>query len=605
VTADSATTEKVWLAERQIALVRLFVVVANTLVYLFLMEKAGTVPGLAYAIIVVAFLYTAWVLRAEPYRRYAFLASSYFTSAGDTLLLIAWIYATGARSSPFYLLLYISISAVAFRYGVRETVAAAVLYAASYLALLVALGQVAGHVAEIVVRLAYVPLIALLSALMSREILRQTRSRVEIAERLSRETRVAERRSRFLADATAILTRSLDWEEISARVARLIVPTLGDNCVVDLVTSDGGLRRMAEASADPGKEALLRELRAFPMNEAEGSPTRRALATGQTVFIPNFDEASLRSLDRNDAYGRIVRAIAPTSSVSIPLISRARTLGVLTYGMDASGRRHDPADLALAEELARHAALAIDNARLYRDAQEAITSRDRFISIASHELKTPLTTLRLQAEGLLRQMGPSRGALDPAAQARRLTTIVAQTARLDELVSQMLDVSRISAGRLDLNLQPIDLGAVTAEVVARFEDQLSRAAASVSVSVAGAPVVGCWDPMRVDQIVTNLVGNAIKYGAGRPIEVAVSAGEGRARLVVRDQGIGIDREQQGRLFHRFERLVGKDAPGGIGLGLWITRQFVEAMAGTISVESDLGRGSTFVVELPIARAGVT
>jgi len=157
---------------------------------------------------------------------------------------------------------------------------------------------------------------------------------------------------------------------------------------------------------------------------------------------------------------------------------------------------------------------------------------------------------------------------------------------------------RRAAGRLDLDLQPTDLGAITSEVVGRFDDE-AVAVATVSLDVPGRPVVGRWDPIRIDQIVTNVVGNALKYGGGKPVEVAVSARDGHARLVVRDHGIGIDREQQARLFHRFERLAGQNAPGGIGLGLWITRQFVEAMAGSIRVESELGEGATFVIELPI------
>jgi signal transduction histidine kinase len=599
VTADSATTEKVHAAERQIAFVRLFVVLTNTVVYLWLMDKAGTVPSLAYGIIAVAFLYTAWVLAAEPYRRYPLLASSYFTSAGDAVLIMGWLLATGGIRSPFYLLLYISISAVAFRYGVRETAAATAIYALSYLGLLVASGQVAGHAPEIVVRLAYIPLFASLSGLMSREVLRQMRSRAELAERLNHETRASERRSRFLADATALLTRSLDWEELPTRIARLVVPALGDNCVVDVVIEGGSLRRMAEASVDPEKEHLLRRLRAFPSVSGEQSPAQRALTTGTTVFIPRFDESVLAALERGDEYSRIVRALAPTSSVSIPLKSRERTVGVLSFGMSAAGRQHDPADLSLAEELARHAALALDNARLYREAQQAISARDQFLSIASHELRTPLTTLKLQGDGLMRQASLARPT-DPETTQHRLAAIVAQTARLDQLVGQLLDVSRITGGELTLHLQDTDLAAVAAEVVGRFEDQLAHVGSTVSLSVEGHPVVGQWDPVRVDQIVTNLVGNAIKYGAGKPVQVTVTAADGHARLTVRDQGIGIDPDHQPRLFQRFQRIAGKEGPGGIGLGLWITRQFVEAMAGSIRVQSRLGEGATFVVELPVA-----
>jgi signal transduction histidine kinase len=600
---DLAATEKVRSAERQIAIVRSFVVLINTLVYLLLMDKAGTLPWLAAAVIAVAFLYSGWVLWREPYRRYALLLSSYFTTATDALLIIVWVLATGGIHSPFYILLYLSISAVAFRYAARETAAATAIYAGSYLGLLLALGQVGGHAADVTVRLSYIGLFGLLSGLMSREVLRQTRFRVELAEQLNRETELAGRRSRFLADASATLAGSLDWEEIPTCIARLMVPMLGDNCVVDVIDEDGSLRRQGEASVYPAKEELLRQLRAFPVPD-EASPVRRALATGQTVFIPQFDDAALGDLKRGDAYTGLVRAIGPTSSITIPMRGRDRMLGALSFGMGGSGRAHDPADLALAEELARHAALAIDNARLYREATQAIQARDTFLSIASHELKTPLTTLVLQADGLLRQSrGSPADGLDSMSVIRRADKMVQQTHRLDRLINQLLDVSRITSGHLDLDLKQVDLAGVVNEVVTRFSEDLASAGSTLSVSNDGGAVIGRWDPMRLDQIVTNLVSNAIKYGRGGTIDVALAVRGGRARFAVTDHGIGIDKAHQRRLFQRFERMAGKDAPGGIGLGLWITRQFVVAMEGSITVESDLGQGATFAVELPTRADG--
>jgi signal transduction histidine kinase len=600
---DLAAIEKIRSAERQIAIVRSFVVLINTLVYLLLMDKAGTRPGLAITVIAVALLYSGWVLWSEPYRRYALLASSYFTAASDALLIIVWVYATGGIHSPFHLLLYLSISAVAFRYAARETLAAGAIYVGAYLGMLLVLGQVGGHAAEVTVRLTYIGLFALLSGLMSREVLRQTRFRVEIAEQLNRETELAGRRSRFLADASATLARSLDWEEIPTCIARLMVPLLGDNCVVDLIQEDGSIRRQGEASVYPAKEDLLRQLRAFPI-ASEASPVRRALATGETVFIPRFDDTALGGLTRGSEYSGIVRAIGPTSSITIPMRGRDRMLGALTFGMGGSGRAHDPADLALAEELARHAALAIDNARLYREATQAIQARDTFLSIASHELKTPLTTLVLQADGLLRQSKSlSADGTESVSVRRRADKIVQQTHRLDRLINQLLDVSRITSGRLDLDLKQVDLAGIVDEVVARFSEDLAVVGSTLSVSHDGGPVIGCWDPMRLDQIVTNLVSNAIKYGRGGMIDIALAVHSERARLVITDHGIGIEKTEQQRLFQRFERIAGKDAPGGIGLGLWITRQFVEAMEGSITVQSDLGQGATFAVELPTRTDG--
>jgi signal transduction histidine kinase len=176
--------------------------------------------------------------------------------------------------------------------------------------------------------------------------------------------------------------------------------------------------------------------------------------------------------------------------------------------------------------------------------------------------------------------------------------MVAQTVRLDRLVGQLLDVSRIAAGRLDLETEEVELGTIVQEVVGRFEDELSRVGSTIQVENAGPSVAGRWDPMRIDQVVTNLVGNAIKYGEGRPIEIRLELSGNRAWLTVRDQGMGIAPDQQRLLFRRFARAAGREAPGGIGLGLWIARQLVEAHGGSIRVESALGEGSSFIVELP-------
>ena len=382
-------------------------------------------------------------------------------------------------------------------------------------------------------------------------------------------------------------------------MARLVVPLLGDNCVVDLLDEDGTIRRMAEASVDPAQEELLRLLRDFPPTSAhERSPVRRAIDTNEIVVIPKFDEAALGALQREDEYADLIRRIGPTSSVTIPLRSRGRALGAMTFGMAASGRSHSPDDIALAAELAQRAALAIDNADLYRQARQAIGARDAFLSIASHELRNPMATLALQAQRLSRLIArdPDSAALDSLA--RGTGKIAEQTRRLDRMIGQLLDVSRIATDHLDLDLQEVDLMAVVTEVVDCFDEECARTGSAILVTADERPVTGRWDPLRLDQIVTNLVGNAVKYGAGRPIQVEVARASDRARVIVKDQGIGIAREQQPRLFQRFERLVGRDSPKGLGLGLWITRRLVEAMGGSIAVESELGQGARFVVELP-------
>lgn len=575
---DPTSSEKVRIAERQIAPVRLLVVSFNSAVFAFLMDKAGTVPIVAYGIIAVALAYAVWTLRWPRASTGGLLGSSYFTASADALLIVAWIYATGGISSPFHMLLYLSVVAVAFRYELRETVAAAIIYVASYVGLLAILGQMAGHGTIVLVRVAYVGLCAMLAMVMSREVSRQMRSRAEVSEQLGRQGRLLERRSRFLADASTALASSLDWDEIPSRIARLVVPTLGAACLVDLVGPEGELSRAAEASAEPGDPDLLPRLSAWTTAGGPESPLSRVLQRGEAVADSDAVIVPLKTTGR--PFGALTLKLASTPSASGPLRWKPST-----------------EDLSVAEELAQHAALAVENARLYREAREAVAARDVFLTMAAHELRTPLASLRLYAELLARAARPSPPPA-PTDTASRAQKIIRQTQRLDRLVDQLLDVSRISAGRLALEPEDVHLGSIVEDVVSRFEEERSRVGSIIQVEYAGAPVMGRWDPARIDQVVTNLVGNAIKYGEGGPISIRLERSGDRASLTVRDQGIGIAPGEQRRLFQRFARAAGHEAPGGIGLGLWIARQLVEAHGGSIRVESAPRQGSSFIVELP-------
>ncbi|AUX37920.1 MULTISPECIES: ATP-binding protein [Sorangium] len=238
-------------------------------------------------------------------------------------------------------------------------------------------------------------------------------------------------------------------------------------------------------------------------------------------------------------------------------------------------------------------------ARLYQDAEDAIKRRDEFLALAAHELKTPLTPLRLLAGSVLRAL--QRNAPAEALQ-EKTAVILRQVDRLSELVDELLDVSRLTAGRLGLQIEEVDLAAVVRDVAWRFRDSLSRAGYDLRVA-ADEPVSGRWDRTRVDQIVTNLLSNAAKYGAGKPIDVEVAGDDRTARLVVRDQGIGIAPQDHVRIFERFERAADHASYSGLGLGLWIVRHVLAALGGTIRVESELGAGTTFIVELPRRAAG--
>ena len=224
--------------------------------------------------------------------------------------------------------------------------------------------------------------------------------------------------------------------------------------------------------------------------------------------------------------------------------------------------------------------------------KDAISVRDDFLSIASHELHTPLTPLKLQIERLRRK--PQT----PDQVAEKLAVVDRQVDRMINLVTQLLDVSRIAGGKLRLKTEEVDLGAVVKEVAEAVREELVRTSTELVMRLPTEAVRGLWDRTRVEQIATNLVSNAIKYGAGKPVTVEVGKRDGHAFLSVRDHGIGIAPEQQSRIFDRFERAVSVRHYGGFGLGLWIVRQIVEASGGAVRVESEVGEGSCFTVELP-------
>jgi signal transduction histidine kinase len=229
--------------------------------------------------------------------------------------------------------------------------------------------------------------------------------------------------------------------------------------------------------------------------------------------------------------------------------------------------------------------------RAMRDELEvAVRVRDEFLSMASHELKTPLTTLQLQTQALLN----GRGSASPE---KRLAAIDRQVVRITRLVHDMLGVSRIRAGRLELDLNDVDLVALLREALVTFEHEIERSHSSVTLE-GEAEMVGRWDRTRLEQVVSNLLSNALKYGGGAPIVLSVAATDDGARLTVQDRGMGIRAADQERIFARFERAAEVRNIGGFGVGLWIVSEIVRAHRGSIRVVSEPGAGAAFIVELP-------
>ena len=229
--------------------------------------------------------------------------------------------------------------------------------------------------------------------------------------------------------------------------------------------------------------------------------------------------------------------------------------------------------------------------RAHAEAKEAVRFRDEFLSIASHELRTPLTALQLQVETLRDALTE----LDHQQIAARIAKAERQIGRLGKLIANLLDVSRIVSGRLQLELEDFDAAEAVREVADRFAEEAARAGCTLHVECARAP--GRWDRVRLEQVVTNLLSNAIKYAPGSPIQIRVAGGQ-PTRVEVQDHGIGIAAEDLTRIFGRFERAAPTRHYGGLGMGLFIAQQIVQAHGGRIAAESRPGQGSCFTVELP-------
>jgi signal transduction histidine kinase len=280
----------------------------------------------------------------------------------------------------------------------------------------------------------------------------------------------------------------------------------------------------------------------------------------------------------------------------VPLRARDRRIGALAIWRNQAGHPYVPDDLVLLQDLADRAALALENARLYAEARAAIGLRDEFLSVAAHELKTPLTGLRGSAQLVLRLLGRD-GGIDPDRLRQRLAVIDEQAMKLAHLVDQLLDVSRLEAGRLALEPAPTDLVLLVGAVADAARTRTERHTISVR---ADEPITAVVDPLRLEQVLTNLLDNAIKYSpAGGPVELTLARpSDSEVAIGVADRGIGVAPEHRAHIFDRFYQAQSGQHYGGMGLGLYISRQIVELHGGTLEAEFPPEGGSRFVVRLP-------
>lgn len=419
--------------------------------------------------------------------------------------------------------------------------------------------------------------------------------------RLFEEAREAGARLRFLAEAGKALD-SLEPARTLEQVARLCVSLLCDWCCVYVTDGDDGepCRRVAAAHKDPDKDRVLQGLHRGTV--CDGQPlalVREVLRRGEPIGDNDISEKTLGVSGMEEATLRRIREeLGVRSALLVPMRCRGRALGVLALLSEAP-RRYREADVALAQELAQRAALALDNARLFEQAQEAVRMRDQFISIATHELRSPLHVLSMQLQlPLLHRREGHEERLAPAELLDGYARCERHMRRIFRLLDSLLDMSQIAAGKLQLQPEEVDLAELARDVTERFQLELQQAGCALSLRAPGT-LAGRWDRLRLEQVLANLLSNAMKYGPGQPIAVAVERCGARALLSVQDRGIGIAPRDHARIFERYRRATDEGRARSLGLGLYIVREIATALGGSVRVESELGAGATFRVELPL------
>ncbi|MFN2637744.1 MAG: PAS domain S-box protein [Gemmatimonadaceae bacterium] len=403
----------------------------------------------------------------------------------------------------------------------------------------------------------------------------------------------ARTRAAFLAEASRVLGISFDYQTTLATLTRLVVPALADYCTLDLIGADGKIVRVAVAHVDPAKEQLLWDVTRWVRAGVPMVPhLRRALQEGESTLLSEIDEALLKATSIDEEYERIIRQIAPKSLVSVPLLVAGKITGVLCFYSSESDRHYGPDDLALAQELARRAALSVENARLFHEADKATRARDQMLGVVAHDLRNPLGTI-LMASELLGETLPA----DAPGQ-RQVAIVHRAGERMNRLIQDLLDLRRIDSGALLVECKFVPAHALLTEAAEMLRPLAAGSKLELRLEAAeDLPPVPA-DPNRVQQVLSNLIGNAIKFTPhGGSITVRGERTDGEVLVSISDTGPGIPPEQLPHIFGQFWQGARADARG-IGLGLAIAKGIVEAHKGRIWVESVVGEGSSFFFTLP-------
>lgn len=402
----------------------------------------------------------------------------------------------------------------------------------------------------------------------------------------------------FLSEASKILSSSIDYNVTLAVIAKLIVTSVADFCIIDIF--DGRkLKRLAVRASSPQKQRLANKMYKFLPDPKNKEAIYFTAKKGEATIVPKITKGWLKRVSQIEEERETIVSLGLNSHLFVPLKSRGEIIGVLTLASMDPDFVYSHEDAVLLDEIAVRAGIAVDKARLYQEAKDALQTRDEFLSIASHELKTPLTSILLSIQSVMNKISTIK-IDDP--EIKEIINVLEvgkkQSQRMSRLINDLLNVSVASTGRLTIEREKINISALIEDVIYNLKMSSKNHKIKIIFDRKN-DVIGRWDKIRIEQVMHNLLSNAIKYGKGKPIHVTLSKDKNHAVIKVKDSGLGISKKDQELIFERFRRSTNVKNVAGLGVGLYISNQIILAHKGSLSVVSDYGKGSEFTVRLPL------
>ena len=405
----------------------------------------------------------------------------------------------------------------------------------------------------------------------------------------------AEETQHFLLEASRNLAGSIDRDAVLQSLVSLIVPRYADYCIVDLITADGRVQRAAMLHANSSKQSVLEQLRAFPAADGRTIGLVRVLRTGEPELVSQVTDVWLRAVTQDDNELSVLHALAPVSEVIVSLPARGRVLGAMTLAYSESGRAYGPEDLPILADLAGRAAIAIDNAQLHAETQQAVCTRDEVLRIVAHDLRNPLSRIMLSAQLLRNSLPPAE---DTTEQDNHLQVIRRAVESANTLIDDLLDVARMQSGALSVNPEEQEVVPLVQEAVDTHRPLAGTKAVVIDIMLPRELPMAVVDRKRLLQVFANLIGNAIKFApSGSRIAVCAEVMDREILFSITDQGPGIPRNQIACVFQPFWQATAHRR-GGAGLGLAISKGIVEAHGGRIWAESEPEVKTTLYFTIP-------